>query len=63
MTDIIVKIMVELLLVLALATKQIEQGRFSKGVVTYIPESGNSMFHREVREEAVGGEQDRDSSP
>jgi hypothetical protein len=33
--DIIVKIMVELLSVLALATKQIKQGRFSKCVVTY----------------------------
>jgi hypothetical protein len=30
MTDIIVKILVELLSVLALATKQIKQGRFSK---------------------------------
>ena len=30
MTDIIVKIMVELLSVLGLATKQIKQGRFSK---------------------------------
>ena len=35
MIDIIVKIMVELLSVLALATKQIEQGRFSKCAVTY----------------------------
>ena len=35
MTDIIVKIMVELLSVLALATKQINQGRFSKCAVTY----------------------------
>lgn len=34
MTDIIVKIMMELLSVLALATKQIEQGRFSKCAVT-----------------------------
>ena len=34
MTDIIVKIMVELLSVLALATKQIKQGRFSKCAVT-----------------------------
>jgi len=32
MTDIIVKIMVELLSVLALATKQVKQGRFSKYV-------------------------------
>jgi hypothetical protein len=35
MTDIIIKIMVELLSVLALATKQIKQGRFSKCPVTY----------------------------
>ena len=35
MTDIIVKIMAELLSVLALATKQIKQGRFSKCAVLY----------------------------
>jgi hypothetical protein len=35
MTDIIVKIMVQLLSVLALATKQIAQKRFSKCTVTY----------------------------
>ena len=35
MTDIIIKIMVELLSVLALATNQIKQGRFSKHSVTY----------------------------
>ena len=35
MTDVIIKIMVELLSVLALATKQIRQGRFSECVVTY----------------------------
>ena len=33
MTDIIVKIMAELLSVFALATKQIKQGRFSKWIV------------------------------
>ena len=33
MTDIIVKILVEILSVLALATKQIKQGRFSKSPV------------------------------
>ena len=33
MTDVIVKIMVELLSVLALATKQIKQGRLSKWVL------------------------------
>ena len=35
MIDIIVKIMVQLLSVLALATKQINQGRFSKCAVAY----------------------------
>ena len=35
MTDIIVKIMAELLSVLALATKQISQGRFSTCALTY----------------------------
>ena len=35
MTDIVLKIMVELLSVLALATKQVKQGRFSKCAVTY----------------------------
>jgi hypothetical protein len=35
MNDIVIKIMVELLSVLALATKQIKQGRFSKCTVKY----------------------------
>jgi uncharacterized membrane protein len=34
MTEVIVKIMVELLSVLALATKQINQGRFSMSILT-----------------------------
>jgi hypothetical protein len=37
MTDIVVKILVEVLSVLALATKQIKQGRFSKRVFTKNP--------------------------
>ena len=36
MTNIIVKIMVEVLSVLALATKQIKQGRLSRCTITYI---------------------------
>jgi hypothetical protein len=36
MTDIIVKIMVEFLSVLGLATKQIKQGRFSECAITYM---------------------------
>jgi hypothetical protein len=35
MTEIIVKIIVELLSVLSLATKQIRQGRFSESIITY----------------------------
>lgn len=35
MTDLIVKIMLEALSVLALATKQIKQGRFSKNLIMY----------------------------
>ena len=37
MTDIIVKILLELLSVLALATKQIKQGRFSELIIVYQP--------------------------
>jgi hypothetical protein len=36
MTSIIVKILVEVLSVLALATKQIKQGRFSRQLLSYI---------------------------
>jgi hypothetical protein len=36
LTEVIVKIMVKLLLVLALASKQIKQGRFSKCTLVYI---------------------------
>ena len=35
MTDIIVKIMVELLSVLALATKQVKQGKLSKRIIGF----------------------------
>ena len=58
MTDIIVKIMVELLSVLALATKQIKQGRFSKRAVTYmLPVAlthSMPMCHREICEKVIG---------
>ena len=37
MTEVIVKIMLELLSVLALASKQIKQGRFSECAITFIP--------------------------
>ena len=53
--NIVVRIMVELLSVLALATKQISQGRFSNRAVTYTF-FAVSMCYGEVHEEAVGGE-------
>ena len=55
MTDIIVQIMVEVLSVLALATKQIKQGRLSKRFQhPYI--AHRSTYHREVCQETVGRE-------
>ena len=55
LTSILVKIMVELMSTLALATKQVKQGRFSEFVL-----AGNtldSMRHRGVYEEALRREQ------
>jgi hypothetical protein len=59
MVDLIVKIMVELLSVLALATKQIKQGRFSKRAIDirYLC----SMCHRKIREEVVGERERQDT--
>ena len=50
LTSVLVKIMVELLSTLALATKQVKQGRFSE----FIPagKTLDSMRYREVYEEA-----------
>jgi hypothetical protein len=62
MTDLIFKIVVELLSVLALATKKYKEGRFSKCAVIHTLPVG-SMCHRAVREEIVGGERDRGRSP
>ena len=61
MTDVIVKIMLELLSVLALASKQIKQGRFSEcSVVTVVC---RSICLREIRQNVTGGERDRGDSP
>jgi hypothetical protein len=53
MTEILVKIIVELLSTLAVATKQIKQGRPSKSdsVLAYAPLV--STQRREIREEAL----------
>jgi len=58
LTDVMVKIMVELLSVLALASKQIKEGRFSTCNVTYI--TRRSVCHREVQKKVAGGERDRE---
>ena len=50
MMDILVKIMVEVLSVLALATKQIKQGRFSK----FIPPRYFSFVSKPFREVCQG---------
>lgn len=62
MTDIVVKIMVQLLSVLALATKQISQKRFSKCAVNVYIVCG-SLYDREVRKETVRRNRDRGSTP
>ena len=51
MSDIIAKIMVQLLSVLALATNQIKQGRFSKHAVTYaflVPQRSTEKFAKKL---------------
>ena len=54
MTDILFKIMVELLSVLALATKQINQGRFSKSMLPYHSLTAHMSCCRDIREEIAG---------
>ena len=49
MTEMVIKIMVELLSVLALATKQINQGRFSMSVLNY--NHSRLTCGREIRKE------------
>jgi fungal STAND N-terminal Goodbye domain len=51
MTDIIVRIMVEVLSVLALATKQVKQGRLSRFTITFIAHV--SLYDRIVCQKAV----------
>jgi hypothetical protein len=55
MTDVIVQIMIEVLLVLAIATKQVKQGRFSKYTTTYTLTMAQ-MCHREICQKTVGGQ-------
>ena len=55
------KIIVELLLTLALVTKQIKQGRFSEFVL--VGKMLNSLQDRENGDEASGRKPDRGSPP
>ena len=52
MTEVLVKIMAELLSVLALATKQINRGRFSMTVLIY--NHSWLTFCREIRRQVIG---------
>jgi hypothetical protein len=61
MTEVVVKIMIELLSVLALASKQIKQGRLSKYAVTHTVR--DLMCRREIHQKVTGRERDRDSPP
>ena len=55
MTDILGKIMIELLSVLALATKQINQGRFSKSMLPDNSLTPHEDYCRKIRREVAGG--------
>jgi hypothetical protein len=54
LTNVLVKIIVELLFTLALATKQVKQGRFSESV--FVRTTLALMEHREICEKAPGRE-------
>ena len=54
MTEVIVKIMVELLSVLAVASKQIKQERFSKCAVAYLYTVHDSIYLREIYKKLPG---------
>ena len=50
MTDIIIKIIVELLRVLGLATKEIQQGRLSEHSMVLVPYLNLNLCLREIRQ-------------
>ena len=61
LTSVLVKIIVELISTLALATKQVKQGRFSEFVL--LVTTVDSMEHREIYGEASGREGHRGDDP
>ncbi len=59
MTDVVIKIMVELLSVLALASKQIKQGRLGECALRFqMYIARRSMFHSEIYKKATWRERD-----
>jgi hypothetical protein len=60
--EVVVKIMTEFLSVLALASKQIKQGRLSKCAVHTCMVHG-LIYRREIHKKTTGGEGDRGRSP
>jgi hypothetical protein len=61
LTNVLVKIIVELLSTLALATKQVKQGRLSESIL--IGTTLGWMHRREICEEALGREWDWSDAP
>jgi hypothetical protein len=61
MSDILVKIMVEVLGVLALATKQLTQGRFGKQLSAYTSFMSLNMYQRNSRKSCSERERSRPS--
>jgi hypothetical protein len=61
LTNVLVKIIVELISTLALATKQVKQGRFSKFVLVLT--TIDSIGHREIYGETSGREGYRSDDP
>ena len=54
MTDIIVKVMVDVLLILALVTKEVKQGKISKLILDGVPSSFHLSFFRKIFKETCG---------
>jgi hypothetical protein len=50
MTDIIVKVMVDVLLILALVTREIKQGKISEFILDDMPSPFGLSFFRKVHE-------------
>ena len=60
MTEIIAKIMVELLSILGQAKKQIKHGRLSKRTLQRLSVAIPELACRAIRKEVIGGQRDRE---